>query len=252
MFESYTVLPAFYDLLGKHPDYETIAGVICDTYQKQGAKESGLFLDLCCGTGKLLSALIDRGADVIGVDRSPEMLNVARANCRKKKRQPLLLCQDMRDLDLYGTVDVCVCASNSLNYLQSTADLSRVFSLIHNFLTPGGLFFFDIDSLYKFERLYADNCYVFETGDCFCVWQNDYRPSKRECVFLIDLFERTGEEVYRRRSEWQKQKFYSERTVERLLRTAGFELLTKGADYRGAPLGRDSADLFYLAKCVKA
>ena len=74
MAGGYTELPAFYDFLGEHPDYEAMAEAILARYEKEGAKESGLVLDLACGTGKLTCALLDRGADVIDTDLSPEML----------------------------------------------------------------------------------------------------------------------------------------------------------------------------------
>ena len=251
MAKGYTALPPFYDFLGVHPDYDELALTILETYEASGAKESGLVLDLACGTGKLSAALMERGADVIGVDRSPEMLNVARDNCAKKGFHPLLLLQDMRALDLYGTVDVCVCATNSLNYLGSAADLKKVFALVHNFLTPGGLFFFDVNSLYKFEELYGGNSYVFENRGCFCVWQNDYNARKKECAMRLDLFERRANGSYLRKSETQKQKYFSPQTVRNALRACGLELLFEGGNYRGAARAETDADIFYLAKCIK-
>ena len=252
MEEGYTVLPAFYDFLGKHPDYRAYAEAVIELYNELGAKESGLFLDLACGTGRFISALMDRGEDVIGVDLSPERLNAARKNCARRGHAPLLLCQDMRELDLYGTVDVCTCFSNSLNYLESEEELARVFSLVHNFLTPGGLFLFDVDSLYKFEKLYGDNSYIFEAPKCYCVWQNSYKKRKKECIFYIDIFEGTPETAYKRRSEVQKQRYFSQKALERSLKEAGFELIFRGRDPKGTPVKEDTADVFYLARCIKS
>ena len=251
MGNAYTVLPAFYDFLGRHPNYKRIAETVMKTYEEIGAKESGLILDLCCGTGKLTSALMALGADVIGVDGSPEMLNVARATCAKKKQNPLLLCQDMRELDLYGTVDVAVCATNSLNYLESAEDLQKVFALVHNFLTPGGLFFFDVDTLCKFETLYAHNNYVFEYKNCFCVWRNDYDKKAGECYFDVDLFIKDPDGRFTRRDEWQKQKYFSPELIEKALISAGFDLLRRGGDYEGRAPKKNDADVYYLARCVK-
>lgn len=251
MAGGYTVLPAFYDFLGKHPDYARYAEAMLCAYARYGAKESGLTLDLACGTGKLTVELLERGADVIGVDLSPEMLNVARENCAKKGFAPLLLCQDMKELDLYGTVDLAICATNSLNYLEKNEELHRVFSLVHNFLTPGGLFFFDVDSLYKFETLYGENSYVFETDDCFCAWQNDYDRRSKTCDFYLDIFEKRPNGMYKRSSETQRQKYFSENLIEKTLKNVGFELLFKGGDYNGGDLFPTAPDIFYLAKCIK-
>ena len=251
MAGSYTVLPEFYDFLGRRPDYDAYAEAILRAYESAGAKESGLILDLCCGTGALTAALMARGADVIGVDLSPEMLALARENCAAKGFYPLLLQQDMRALDLYGTVDVCVCATNSLNYLLSNGDLDRVFALVHNFLTPGGLLIFDIDTLCKFEKLYADNVYVFEGHGGFCVWQNEYKKSKKECSFFLTIFKEEPGGLYSRREEEQRQRYFPPRTVAQALKKAGFELLSVCGGPAGEELTKESADAFYLARCVK-
>ena len=251
MAASYTELPAFYDFLGEHPDYEKMAERIINIYEEKGAKESGLILDLACGTGKLTCALLDKGADVIGTDLSPEMLMQARDTCMQKGHSPLLLCQDMRELDLYGTVDVTVCATNSLNYLENEGELERVFSLVHNFLTPGGLFFFDINSLYKFEKLYGENTYVFENEGVFCVWENQYEAEEGVCDFRLTMFEKEQGGRYRRLEEEQSQTYVSEDLVEKTLADCGFELLLKAGDLEGGAVKKESADLFYICKCVK-
>ncbi len=251
MAASYTELPAFYDFLGEHPDYEKMAERIINMYEEKGAKESGLILDLACGTGKLTCALLDKGADVIGTDLSPEMLMQARDTCMQKGHSPLLLCQDMRELDLYGTVDVTVCATNSLNYLENEGELERVFSLVHNFLTPGGLFFFDINSLYKFEKLYGENTYVFENEGVFCVWENQYEAEEGVCDFRLTMFEKERSGRYRRLEEEQSQTYFAEELVEKLLKKTGFELIEKAGDLEGRAVNEESADLFYVCKCVK-
>ena len=251
MAASYTELPAFYDFLGEHPDYEKMAERIINVYEEKGAKESGLVLDLACGTGKLACALLDKGADVIGTDLSPEMLMQARDTCMQKGHSPLLLCQDMRELDLYGTVDVTVCATNSLNYLENEGELEKVFSLVHNFLTPGGLFFFDINSLYKFEKLYGENTYVFENEDVFCVWENQYEAEEGVCDFRLTMFEKERSGRYRRLEEEQSQTYFAEELVEKLLKKTGFELIEKAGDLEGGAVNEESADLFYVCKCVK-
>lgn len=251
MSDAYTVLPAVYDALGEHPDYDGIAEAVLKLYQSEGAKESGLILDLCCGTGRLTRALADRGAEVIAVDSSVEMLNEARKNCARAKIAPLLLCQDMRSFELYGTVDVCVCAGNSLNYLTGAKDLEKVFGLVHNYLTPGGLFLFDMDTLYKFEKLYADNSYVFENDGCFCVWQNAYEARPKRCRFYIDVFFKEKDGRYLRRTEEQVQKYYSVRQIGTLLKKTGFELLGCARDYRGTQMEKEDADVCFTAKCIK-
>ncbi len=251
MSSSYTMLPAFYDFFGKHPDYKGYANAVLTKYQEIGAKESNLILDLACGTGRLTLELLKKGADVIGTDLSAEMLMIARERCADKGFFPLLLGQDMRELDLYGTVDVAVSATNSLNYLPSEGDLKKVFALVHNFLTPNGLFFFDINSLYKFEHLYGENVYTFESENGFCVWQNHYLKSKKRADFLLTIFKKEKDGRYTRLEEEQSQYYYSNRTVKRLLKETGFEFLSLSADFKGTECRKQDSDCFYLARCKK-
>lgn len=179
------------------------------------------------------------------------MLAMAQKNCARKGFSPLLLLQDMRELDLYGTVDVAVCATNSLNYLQNGEELRTVFSKVQNFLTPGGLFFFDINSLYKFEKLYGDNTYVFEGNGGYCVWQNRYKKSKKQCDFLLTIFKAEKDGLYSRHEEEQRQCYFSPASLEKTLKETGFELIFKGRDYRGSPSQEKDGDVFYLAVCRK-
>ena len=63
--------------------------------------EKNLVLDLGCGTGTLTELLAEAGYDMIGVDNSCDMLNIAREKSAEKGLEILYLLQDMRELDLY-------------------------------------------------------------------------------------------------------------------------------------------------------
>ena len=69
-----------------------------------------LVLDLACGTGNVTIPLAERGYDMIGVDMSEEMLNIAADKAREKNLDILFLNQDMTDFELYGTVDAILCS----------------------------------------------------------------------------------------------------------------------------------------------
>ena len=161
MIKSYGVFAEFYDVLTANIDYKKRALYFDELIKRHDGKQGGLLLDLACGTGSLSEELDNLGYDIIAVDNSPEMLGIAMNKKIEHQKNIQYVCQDMRELDLYGTVDVAVCATNSLNYLQNGKELRTVFSKVQNFLTPGGLFFFDINSLYKFEKLYGDNTYLY-------------------------------------------------------------------------------------------
>jgi SAM-dependent methyltransferase len=98
-------------------------------------------LDLACGTGWLTDKLA-AVAPTVGVDRSEDMLAVARR--RYGGREGVTFgYADFHDFDLGRRFDAVVCASNSLNYVGGRRDLGRVFAAVARHLRPGGVFVFD-------------------------------------------------------------------------------------------------------------
>ena len=89
-----------YDIFMDNVPYEEWAQFILNLLQDRKITE-GLVLELGCGTGKLMTLLGKAGFDMIGVDNSVEMLQIAR---EKTSQDFLYLLQDMREFELYGTV----------------------------------------------------------------------------------------------------------------------------------------------------
>jgi len=141
----------------------------------------------------------------------------------------LYLNQDMRDFELYGTVDVVVCCLDSVNYLLTDSDVRKCFSLVYNYLNPAGLFIFDVNTPHKFENIYADNAYVFEieNEDIFCVWQNSYDKETRLCDFYLNIFaaDSNGNKKYRRYREEQTERMYTKEELTGLLSETGYDVV---------------------------
>jgi ubiquinone/menaquinone biosynthesis C-methylase UbiE len=209
---SYNVFAPFYDLL-QTVDYPARAAYF-DRLLRKFDMPDGLLLDLACGTGTLSVELAGRGYDVIGVDGSEQMLSVAQQKAWAAEQQILFLCQDMEELDLYGTVTGCVCALDSLNHLTEEEALSRAIGRVSLFLEPGGVFVFDMNTPYKQEILLADRSYVYEAGDTLCAWQNETEDGLT--TILLDFFTRTKNGLYRRETEEFCERAYPEETVRRI------------------------------------
>ncbi|MBQ3906105.1 MAG: methyltransferase domain-containing protein, partial [Lachnospiraceae bacterium] len=103
------------------------------------ASERDLVVDLGCGTGTLSELLWQEGFDVIGIDNSDAMLEKAMEKREESGSDILYLLQDMRELSLYSTVGTVVSACDSVNYVLDDEELLTVFSLVNNYLYPGGL-----------------------------------------------------------------------------------------------------------------
>ena len=170
----YGILSPFYDAVNGDISYSDWADFIERIAERECKERPELVLDLGCGTGSMTIELARRGYDMTGVDLSEEMLGVALEDAQKEGLDILFLCQDMREFELYGTVGAVFCCFDSLNYITSPSGLKKVFSLVHNYLDPDGIFIFDMNTEYKFENVYSDNCFVLEEDGVVCVWQNCY------------------------------------------------------------------------------
>jgi len=98
-------------------------------------------LDLCCGSGHVTKELISRGYRVTGVDKSPELIELARRDLPGTD----LRVQDATDLHLEEQYDAVLSTFDSLNHILNLDDLRKVFLGVHAILKPGGLFLFDMN-----------------------------------------------------------------------------------------------------------
>ncbi|MBO6230960.1 MAG: class I SAM-dependent methyltransferase [Ruminiclostridium sp.] len=215
---SYDAFARYYDDLTANIDYPALADYYDCIISRFGGK-IGILLDLACGTGSLSVPMSEKGYDVIGTDASEDMLGIA---VSKPHDGVQYLCQDMTELDMFGTIDAAVCTLDSLNHLESIDDVRTVFGKVALFMNSGGIFVFDVNTPYKHENVLADNTYIYETDDVFCAWENEYLGNGVVGISL-DFFERDGD-IYRRSSDDFTETAWSRETIEKLLEDAGFEL----------------------------
>jgi 2-polyprenyl-3-methyl-5-hydroxy-6-metoxy-1,4-benzoquinol methylase len=223
----YTILAEYYDRLNSEVDYKSWSRFIHDTIGKYKQVEENLILDLACGSGNMTVEMAKFGYGMIGIDLSVDMLMEARM--KSTEHDILYLNQDMRDFELYGTVDAVICCLDSVNYLLNEDDVHKCFSLVYNYLNPSGIFIFDVNTPYKFENIYADNAYVLEIEDqdIFCVWQNSYDRESRLCDFYLNIFAADGKEngKYKRYREEQTERMYTREELMNILTETNFEIL---------------------------
>ena len=148
----YNDFAAVYDKL-QDADYDAFVDYYERIFKKLG-KEPKLVLDLACGTGNITLPMAKRGYDMIGLDLSCEMLNIARDKAMTENQNILFLNQDMCEMELYGTVDAIVCALDGVNYITETEDLRKLFRLVKNYLNPDGIMIFALND--ESERLLLD------------------------------------------------------------------------------------------------
>lgn len=229
--DAYTSFAQVYDLFMDNVPYEEWSSYIEAILAEEGIKD-GIILDLGCGTGKMARIMADKGFDMIGVDNSMEMLDMAREYeyDRETPSGILYLLQDMREFELYGTVRAVYCACDSLNYIMEEVDLLTVFQLVNNYLDPQGLFIFDMNTSYKYEKLLAENTIAENREEGSFIWENYYDREERINEYDLTLFIREdyGEEDaerFVRFTETHYQRCYSIECVKKLLEEAGMEFV---------------------------
>ena len=249
----YDLIAPIYDIENQSLDYEAWADFFEKQFEKYLPQKPELVLDLGCGTGKMTLTLAKRGYDMTGVDYSPEMLDIARREeaLAKAQNKVLWLCQDMREFELYGTVGACVCCLDTVNHITVTRDLKTIFSLVHNYLDPDGLFIFDINGKGKFENVYANEVYTYEEDGNFVVWENDYRKKSGLCDFYITLFEQQADGRYVRHDEVQTERAYSINTIRKSLAENNFECLGIYCDFDENDADDSDERIYFVARCKK-
>ncbi|MBR2339143.1 MAG: class I SAM-dependent methyltransferase [Clostridia bacterium] len=237
----------FYDRLMNDVDYEEQAEYLLSLFRKHSGNTPKTVIDIACGSGSLCAALAARGIDPIGVDVSASMLAKA-AGKFAPDQQVLLLQQDMRELDLYGTADGAVCMLDSVNHLCCTADIERFFARLRLFVEPGGLFVFDVNTPFKHRQVLGNNAFVFEEEDFVCVWRNRYLPKSAEVAMLLDFFVEKDDGDYYRLCDEVRERAYSRRTLEKLLKQTGWEPLAVYNEYTTESAQEDAQRWVFVAK----
>ena len=244
MMLPYFALAGYYDELTEDVDYSSFADFYEKVFALYGLRPETM-IDLACGTGSMALELAQRGYDMIAVDRSPEMLSQAMEKLSACRPQPLLVCQDMEKLDLYGTSDAAVCTLDGMNYISGDR-LASVFGRIRLFLDPGGILVFDCLAEHALQDL-DGQIFLDEKDDVFCVWRTEYDAADRSCSYYMDLFEKRGA-VWSRESEEHVEYAHSEEELEAALKQAGYTEISFFADRKTEKPGADERRFFCAAR----
>lgn len=240
--DAYGKFARIYDRLMCDVPYGQIADFIDREIRTQNITNN-IVLDLACGTGTLTGLLSEKGYDMIGADISAEMLMKA----REKNPDILFLNQAMDEFELYGTVGAVVCCLDSVNYLTEDGALDAVFHLCNNYLEPGGLFIFDINSEFKFENVLADHIYTYDCEDIYYTWENNYLPEEKLCDFYLTFFVKKGD-LYERFDEVHTERCYSDNEICSALERNGFAIKKKLDGFADKEVLSDSERIFYVCE----
>lgn len=240
----FNALAQYYDrFVGAN--YEKIIEFIHTRIQKYN-KDASLVCDIGCGSGTVTLGLLTHGYDMIGIDGSTEMLMEAldKKVEHSDGERALFLCQQLPEFELYGTVDAIISTLDTLNYLTDEKDLDRLFYWFRNYLNPGGILIFDVNTLYKYKTLLDQHCEFYEDDGVFMAWRSQFDGML--CTHQLTVFEKRNG-LYERSDEDQTQRYYSPEELCILLKKYGFELLEITDDYSDRSLTDETERLTFVA-----
>lgn len=219
---AYSYFAQFYDSLTYNVEYDKKAQYLLKLFERHH-HTPGLTLDLACGTGSLTVELSRCGIDIFGADMSSDMLTVAQQKACEAEQSILFLHQKMQHLHLYSTIDTCICTLDSINHLPSSEEVVKTFERVAQYLNPDGLFVFDTNTVYKHQYILGDNCYIYDTKDVFCAWQNNFNEKNNKVIVTLDFFEPDGKR-YKRYSEQFSEKAYTRKEMTEMIHRSGLVL----------------------------
>lgn len=242
----------YYDDLTKNVNYKKRASYFHEIIKKFNGNTAGILLDLACGTGSISEEMAKLGYDVIGTDISDGMLNIAFDKKFDSGLNIQYLKQDMRNLDMFGTIDNTLCVLDSLNHLPTLENIKQTFGRVSLFAEPNGLFIFDMNTPYKHREVLSNNVYIYETDNVFCAWENYYNQdsNNNQVDITLNFFEHGENDSYQRYTEEFSEWAYDTQDILNILDSVGLKLLAMYDDDTFNPVHEKSERIIFVARKV--
>lgn len=237
--KNYSIFAQYYDRLTENAEYKVRSKYISDFFYDNAIKGTTV-IDLACGTGSIGACLEKSGYNIIGVDLSEEMLCVASSKCSNAS----FICADMTSFELPEKADACVCSLDSINHLKDINEVKSCFSCVNSSLKEGGIFIFDVNTVYKHNFILSNNTFVFDEEDFFLSWDNELL-SDNVVRILLDFFVFNGKS-YDRFSEEIYEKAYEIEELENALEN--FKIIGIYDDLKKTPPSKESERIYFVCK----
>ncbi len=246
--DAYTGFAKVYDEFMDDTPYELWAENL-KQYLKSHGIADGLLLELGCGTGKFTELLYQAGYDMIGIDNSWEMLDLAREYAAElQDEKTLYLLQDMREFELYGTIRAIVSVADSMNYITEFEDLVQVFKLCNNYLDPKGLLIFDLKTPYFYQEILGDTVIADNREEASLIWENYYYVHEKMNEYVLTIYQKESDGRYARLEETHYQRAYSIDEVKKALKMAGMDFIEALDAETMGKVHRESERIYIVAK----
>jgi SAM-dependent methyltransferase len=242
---SFRAVAPYYDYLMRWIPYERWADYIESLFSSMRRRPTRM-LDLCCGTGRFGLAMALRGYEVVGVDLSAPMVEVAAENARGARVTMPVAVADACALPFSGAFDAVVSVFDSLNNVTHEGGIEAAFRSAFEALTPRGLFILDVNTVTALEEeLFTQT----RTGDGELLhydWVSRWDPASR--LSTIDMtFTWRGVDPPLTFRETHLQRGWTDDELRAMLADAGLRVEHAYESYTFHHLTRSATRAHYIA-----
>jgi SAM-dependent methyltransferase len=223
----YTELAPAYDYLLRHVDYqswyeylEKIMLVYCESHD--------MIIELGCGTGRFGAKFSNDNYTIFGIDRSHEMLKVAKTRSYHGFR---VICSDMRSFHLAKKADFIFSVHDTMNYFLNYSDLRKVLRSVKGIMHDKSVFMFDITTEYNINSNFDGKTKMCDVRGTLVEWGNSFDRDKRLVYSELSFLKKNGTKII----EHHVQRIYDESEILRVLMEEKFEVLDIFGDYTFSP-----------------
>ncbi len=239
-----------YDHMMNHIPYEEWFEQIKNYLTEKGIT-GGKMCELGCGTGAMTERFAKAGFQMIGIDKSVEMLSIAENKKQEENLDIFYSQQDMESFALTEPVDAIISVCDTVNYLLQEEALINTFHQVKEFLKPQGYFLFDLKTAYCYRNIIGNQTWVEQDEEVSYIWENYFYEDQDINEYMLTIFRKKEDsQLYEKVEEAHYQRAYSIPQLKECLEEAGLELVDCfDENMENAP--KDNSERIYVVAKVK-
>ena len=238
--EPYTGIAETYDYMLRHVDYEQWYQFI-KSVMHEYVKNPVTVLELGCGTGKFGTKFSSDNYQILGIDKSFNMLQVAKTRSFKNFR---IICADIRNFYLKKKFDFIFSVHDTINYQLTDNEIKDILKSTKNAMHSGSIFMFDITTEYNIENNFNNKTAFYKNRGINVEWSNKYDREKKYVISSFKMRHDNGKAY----SEEHVQRIYSIDEIKSILKNEGFKILHICGDYTYNSPGADTVMVNFITK----
>lgn len=252
-YPEYSKLADIYDAVMEDVNYELWADFI-DEIMLRHHPHPKTILELACGTGSVSLFLDELECyDIVGTDKSPQMIEKARQKNNSMRCNVTFKVMDFLDLQFDQQFDVVFSVFDSINYLQSKEEVFSFLIQTQNVLAPGGLLVFDFttpkNSIQAIEYLNNEEGYTEDNYRYFRKSSYDAEKQLHQNTFRIEKLGGDQETVLEQFQEVHHQRIYTLQQMLDIIDQTAYNIRAKYSGFEFDEADEKSLRITMVLQC---